>query len=205
MNKFFALFIIVIVLAGCPNPGDPGNNDTRTLWSGEFRVELYGGGAEKSYDIVMEGKDNLFYSLEEDAFFILVEEFYCQYLEESHIPETEYTPPIDQVRIGTGTYSKEYYDSEHPTRMAFYTNSISLNLSENEDNWVTFTNTFNGESMIEHGGCLIDQLYNVVFDEDEYNFPWVDNQGRDAITGSKTITEGSANLTISFEYHRVTP
>ncbi len=200
MKSFITLIIIGLLLFGCDPPD---NSSARALWSGWFRVSLYGGGTEKSYDITMEGQDDLFFDEAENAFFILTEEFSCQYNETSYIEATEFSPEINQQRTGSGTYSKEYYDTEHPIRIDFGVNSLSLNLSEREDNWVTFTNTFNGESMAEEGGCMIDQLYDIGFDEEEYMFPWVDDQGRDAITGQKTIAYGSATMNISFKYHRV--
>ena len=69
------------------------------------------------------------------------------------------------------------------------------------------TSTLNGESTIETTGCMADDtaLYNITFEEDEYEFPWADSDGRVGIKGEKSFSYGSATLTVSFVYYQYDP
>ncbi len=193
-------------------PTDPPTDPSGALWNGTFSVNLYGGGTEKQYNIVMTGKDDIFYSLAYDSFLILTEEVSCSYNESGHLdPLIEGTPPIDYSNIGSGTYTKEYYDdsdADKPRRIVFNDdNSITVDLAENGSDWVTITSTLNGDSDTDTTGCLPDDtaLYNMRFAEDEYEFPIADEQGRVGIRGETSFSYGSANMSVSFVYYQYDP
>ena len=72
-TTYLMLSCMVIGFTSCDPPG-PSTDPTGALWDGTYTVHLYGGGTEKQYDVVMNGKDDIFYSVEYDAFLILTEE-----------------------------------------------------------------------------------------------------------------------------------
>ena len=213
MSKKIILLLacMVIGFTSCDPPDAP-TDPSGALWNGTYTVQLYGGGTEKLYNVVMTGKDDIFYSVAYDAFLILTEEVTCNFSESGHIePMVEGMPEIDYSNIGAGTYTEEYYDdsdADKLRRLVFNDdNTITLDVAENSTGWVTMTSTLNGDSTISTTGCMVDDtaLYNMTFEEDEYEFPWADSDGRVGIKGEKAFSFGTANLTVSFVYYQYDP
>lgn len=214
LKKVLGLLAICLLLFGCvgsaPADSEQAQQGPRTLWSGWSTARVYGGGTEKAYDITLTMQDDIYYDSDLDAFMILTETATCSYSESSYLPPMAAgMPETVMSRTGSGSYYKEYYetaDEDKPRLLGFDLKRADLNLGERENDWVNFVATLTfGETQTtaETGGCMIDQLTDVAFLDDELEYPTVDAEGREAIKGKKTITYGTANIDIEFEYHKV--
>jgi len=212
MKKLLVILLSALLLFGCtaPAPAEEGSQGARALWSGWAKARVYGGGIEKSYDITLTMQDDAYYDSDLDAFVVLTETATCSYSESSYLPPmVEGMPETRMSRTGSGSYYKEYYevpDDDKPRLLKFDSQEASLNLGERENDWVNFALMLSfGETQTsaETGGCMIDDLNDVDFLDGEFDYPAVDAEGREAIKGSKTITYGSANIDVEFEYHKV--
>jgi len=214
MKGLLVILLSALLLFGCTAPASPEPSQApgRASWSGWAKAHVYGGGVEKNYDITLTTQDDLYFDEAENAFIILNEKMNCQYSEGGHLPAmVEGMPETDMQRTGSGEYYKEYYetaDEDKPRRASLGVNALSLNLMERETDWVDFSvmvSLGESDSWSEEGGCMIDDLYDVGFTEGEFELPAVDAQGREAVKGRKTVTYGSANIDVEFEYHKVEP
>ncbi len=180
--------------------------DGSPMWAGTFSIRVYGGGKEKAYDMTLTGADELYFDSEENAFDVLKSTYTCTYTESSDIESmAEGMPSMTMSRTGSGTITKEYGEDEF--RLYFENDgSITGDFSEPNEDWVDFSVTANfgsSDSWTEEGGCLIDNFNDVYFEAGTFEEMTLDELGRDSMSGQKIITSGTANMDITFEYHRV--